>query len=1119
METKAPHSSDDLADARQRLLAQLLAEEGLSDSAAEPSIVPRAGSGEAPVTFAQEVLWLLDRATPGLTAYNTPVARRIRGALDVAALERALDGLVARHETLRTVFAARGDGAVQVVRPASRVALAVHDVRGAPAAERESAAIAALRKETDTPFDLANEPGFRAALARLGDEDHILLLLTHHIVSDAWSYGVMIRELNALYAAERHGVAHGLAPVALQFGDFAAWQRDVLQGERLNERLSYWRETLADLPTLELPTDFSPRGTPGFAGARAGTTLSPELSGAARRFAQSRDATLYMVLLAAVQSVLHRYSGQDDIVVGSAVAGRTRRESEEMIGYFSQALPMRTRFAGDPAFGELLGRVRDTVLGAFEHQDVPVETLMLELQKSQARTGPLFRVVLTMQDALPVALELGGTRAEPVELDASSTKFDLTFLVTDTPEGIEIALWYRTELFRAESVRRLLGHLETLLGAALADPQRRVSALPLATVAEREQLVSWNATGFDEGEPTSVVALFEAQVARVPDRVAVVAPSASASAHGSVAGSTTLTYAELNARANQLARHLQASGVAAGAPVGLLLDRSADALVGLLGILKAEGAYMPLSVDAPSARLAQQITESGAKLVVTSASMASRVLGSATVVPLDSDAVTLGAHSDANLPLSARPRDTAYVLFTSGSTGVPKGVAVTHANIVHYMRVVRRALGTVDDEPVDGRARQFGLASTLAADLGNTSLFPALLGGATLHLLGSDVTTEPSRFAQYMEVHQLDVLKLTPNHLRALVAGKSGAELAAVLPRQMLVLGGEALSLDFARQLAGSGRCQVLNHYGPTETTVGVLTQQVTQDSLAAATALGAQTVPLGRPLANTHAYVVDAHGQEQPVGIPGELWLGGAGVATGYLNRPELTAERFVSFRGERVYRTGDRVRRLADGTLEFFGRADDQVKVRGYRVELGEVEQALRAHPGVEQAVVMLRAPSEGAEPVLVAYAVPKQAGYAVSHTDRATTDKLSAWLAAQLPEYMVPSAVVLLEALPLTANGKVDRAKLPEPGASAAAGDSFVAARTETETQLATIWQEVLKREQVGVTDNFLALGGHSLLAIRVLGRISKAFGVRLPLRALFETPTIEALAKAIDLARAG
>ncbi|HEV7991818.1 MAG TPA: AMP-binding protein, partial [Gemmatimonadaceae bacterium] len=507
------------------------------------------------------------------------------------------------------------------------------------------------------------------------------------------------------------------------------------------------------------------------------------------------------------------------------------------------------------------------------------------------------------------------------------------------------------------------------------------------------------------------------------------------------------------------------------------------------------------------------------------AALADRVT-TAHVVALDreTDAAMLGALPDANLGAAVSPSQVAYVLFTSGSTGVPKGVAVTHANAVHYARAVSRVLADVPaSQAGDGFAAldglQFGMLSTLAADLGNTSLLPSLLAGGTLHVLSKDVTTEPARYAQYMQGHQLDVLKLTPNHLRALVAGKSGAELAELLPKQALVLGGEALRLDFARELVSAGRCRVLNHYGPTETTVGVLTHAVTLDTIDAASALGAGTVPLGRPLANTCAIVVDAHGQEQPVGIPGELWVGGAGVTNGYLNRPELTAERFVSFRGERVYRTGDRVRRLSDGTLEFLGRADDQVKVRGYRVELGEVEQALRSHPGVEHGVVVLRAPSEGSEPVLVAYAVPKQAGYAVSHNDRATPEKLVQWLEAQLPQHMVPSTVMLLEALPLTANGKVDRVKLPDPGASAAAeGDAYVAPRTDTETKLAAIWADVLKREQVGVTDNFLALGGHSLLAIRVLGRISKTFGVRLPLRTLFDAPTIDQLAPRIDAERA-
>jgi amino acid adenylation domain-containing protein len=546
-------------------------------------------------------------------------------------------------------------------------------------------------------------------------------------------------------------------------------------------------------------------------------------------------------------------------------------------------------------------------------------------------------------------------------------------------------------------------------------------------------VATWNAPDDDEGAPSTVVSLFEAQAARVPDRPAVVARSATASTHGSLAESGAITYRELNARANQLARHLQRSGVVAGAPVGLLLDGSADALVGLLGILKAEGAYMPLCVDAPSARLAQQLAESGAKLVITNAAMARRLPRAVTVVPLDSDAATLDVRSDANLPLSARPRDTAYVLFTSGSTGVPKGVAVTHANIVHYTRALRHVLGTPADEPANGRARQYGMAGTLASDLGYTSLYAALLSGATLHVLGAEMTSDPERFAMYMDAHQLDVLKLAPSHLGALAAGRSGARLAALLPRQTLVLGGETLRIELARRLLRVGGCRLLNHYGPTETTVGVLTHEVTERSLAAAELLGARTVPIGQPLANTYVYVVDDDGQERPVGAAGELWVGGAGVASGYLNRPALSMERFVSFRGARAYRTGDRVRRLSDGTLEFLGRADDQVKVRGRRVELGEIEHALRAHPSIAEAAVVLHAKGD-AEPALVAYVVPKHVTYEITYDDAQATEKLTQWLAGQLPSHMIPGRVELRDALPLMPNGKFDRAALVADSARA-------------------------------------------------------------------------------------
>ena len=1110
----------ELEQARQRLLEQLLAEEGVD----APALVigPRDPAAPIPVTFAQEVLWLLDRGTPGLAAYNTPLARRVRGPLDVDALARSVGWLSARHEALRTVFEARGDGAVQVVLPAIPVHIALHDVSGLPVGERASAAIAALRAVADTPFDLATERGFRVALARIADDDHILLLLTHHIVSDAWSYGVMLRDLGALYGVARQNAQPQLPPPALQLGDYAAWQRAAANEGAIEAGVSYWRARLAGISTLDLPTDHARPAAQGFAGARRSVTLPPELHAGVRALAQRTGVTSYMVLLAAFATVLRRYALQDEITIGSAVAGRTSHELEGIVGYFSQALPMRVRFDGDPTFAGVLERVRETVLGAFEHQDTPLESLVLELQRGRAQShAPLFRVVLTMQDLQGSELRLEQATITPIELDQTSTKFDLTLLATERPEGggLELALWYRTDLFTSGYSERFLGHLRSVLEFVVADPQQRIAALPLLTEGERAQLVAWNATAIDEGATTTFVELFEAQAARVPDRTAVVAATSANDA-------TELehcSYAALNAQANQLAHELRRLGVGPNVPVGLRLDRSAGAIVGLVGILKAGGCYVPLSEDAPAARIAQQIAECGAKVVVTTAALAATLPHSVTALRLDNeqDAATLREHPMSN-PVGVATADAlAYVLYTSGSTGVPKGVAITRANMVHYARAVSRVLADVPaSQPGDGFTAldglHFGMVSTLSADLGKTCLLPALLSGGTLHVLGKDATTDPVRFADYMRDHALDVIKVTPNHLMALTMGKQGSDLAHVLPRRWVVLGGEALRLETARALLGAGTCRVLNHYGPTETTVGVCTFEATTTALDEAGALGAQTVPIGHPLANTRVFVVDTNGAEQPVGVPGELLLGGDGVARGYLGRADLTAERFVQFGRDCVYRTGDRVRRLANGAIEFLGRADDQVKVRGFRVELGEIAQALRSHPGVETAEVVLRRANDDMQ--VVAYVVPKPAGYAVSHADRPTIERLREWAAAQLPDYMVPSAFVLLEQMPLTPNGKVDRNALPMPDAGQAEAAQVVAPRNEIEAQLCAIWREVLKKDVVGVTDNFLALGGHSLLAIRVLGKISKTVGVRLPLRTLFETPTVEALAVAIATARA-
>ncbi|MEO8334161.1 MAG: amino acid adenylation domain-containing protein [bacterium] len=1059
------------------------------------TIQKRTTGDVVPMSFAQELLWLLDRATPGLTAYNVPRAMRLRGALDVESLRSAIEAVVQRHEILRTTYASDERGAVQVINTNERFALTPVDLTG----ESDGMAVAErfFLDQARTPFDITKDPLLRGYLLQLGDDDHVLVLVTHHIASDGWSKGVMFRELSQAYRAFASGNVPAMSPLPIQYADFAQWQRAQVETGSLSGHLEYWRTRLAPpLPALELPTDFARPPVASFEGGRQATYLDREFVAKVRNVAMDHGATLYMMLLAAYHTVLHRYSGQDDIITGSPIAGRNQAEVEGLIGYFANTLAMRTSFEGDPTFAELLERISDNAVDAYEHEDVPFEKLVLELRDAHQVEGDtsLFSCVLTMEDTLPDELKLGDVDVQTIAIDFGMAKFDLTLLVAEQPEGLRLALWYRSDLFSAGYAERFLGHMRSVLEAAVADVTQRVSELPLLTPAERAQLDAWNDTSVDEGTPATVVELFEREAARVPTRTAV------------VAGDVELTYAELNTRANQLAHLLRTRGTTRGAMVGLLLDRSADAIVALLGILKSGAAYVPLSVDAPAARLERQIAEAGIRVVITNASLSEKVPAAVSRVALDTEAPALSALFGENARSAVAPEDVAYVLYTSGSTGVPKGVAVTHANVVHYTRAIS---GVLDVE--DGW--HFGLASTLSADLGNTSLFPALLSGGTLHALSKMVTTEPAQFAEYATAHPLDVLKLTPNHLLALVAGRTGGELAALLPRQWIVLGGEALRPDLARVLLGAASCRVLNHYGPTETTVGVCTFEVTADSLADAQTLGAQTAPVGRPLPNTRAYVVDAMWKEQPVGIPGELLLGGDGVTNGYLNRPELTAERFFAFsEAGRVYRTGDRVRRLADGTIEFRGRADDQVKVRGFRVELGEIEHVLAAHRGVAQSAVALHATAEG-EQRLIAYVVPQTTGYAAAHAAKVSVAEITDWIAARLPEYMVPSAVVMLDALPITANGKVDRRALPDP-AVVVVDDDYVAPRTETETKLAAIWVDVLKKERIGVTESFMTLGGHSLLAIRVLGKLSRQFGVRLPLRSLFDTPTIVELARVVD-----
>jgi amino acid adenylation domain-containing protein len=1107
----ASYDDDDL-----QLLDALLAEEGADVGAYSPTIEVRARPEHIPLSFSQELIWMLDRATPGLTAYNMPMARRLSGPLDVAALERALTAIVARHEILRTRLPARDGEPEQAIDAPAPFSLSIADVSTHPDGEREAERI--VRERGRVPFDLAGEHMFRCTLVRLAPDDHVLLVETHHIAFDGWSGAVLFDELAALYTAEV------LPPLPLQYADYAIWQREQLAGARLAELMSYWGTQLGGmLEPLAVPTDHPRSASVTFAGARGRTLISPETLSELKALARKHDATLYMTLLAAYMTVLHRYTGRDTILVGSGSAGRTHVETEPLIGYFANTLVVRGDFSGDPTFAELLARVRDSALGAYDHQDVPLEKLVLELRQGKERLSdaPLFEVVFTMQNTIEQTSTMGDITLAPFGVDLGATKFDLTLLTTERDQGLALAIQYRSDLFDEATIERLLGHLRITLESAVCDATVRVSEMPLLSAKEEQEIAAWNATAVDEGLATTITALIEASVAHAPERAAV------------TDGERSITYFDLDARANQLANRLRSVVAEQGAPVGLYMDRSADAIVGLLGILKSGSPYVPIPADLPAPRVAQRVTEGGLRAIVTLEALAGNVSENVPTICLDRDADALANESAAKPDLSIVPDSLAYILYTSGSTGVPKGVGITHRNIVHYTRAISRVLADVPaSETGDGLAAldgwTFGLASTLGADLGNTSLFPALCSGGSLVVLPSTATMEPAAFAAFMAAQQIDVLKITPNHLHALVAGKQGADLARTLPKRWIITGGEALRWDLASQLLGAGSCRVLNHYGPTEATVGVCTFEVTQESMAAERKGGAQTTPLGSPLANTTAHVLDAHQKQLPTGVPGELYLGGAGIATGYVGQPLLTAERFLddpfaTWTGARLYRTGDRVRRRASGRIEFLGRADDQVKIRGYRLELGDVEHELRQHAAVANCVVVARTATNDdgtpGELRLVAYVVWRAGGYETAHAERPTVEKLTEWLRSRVPDHMVPATIMALDALPLSANGKVDKRALPEPDDSGAGATTFVAPRTETEIALAAIWQDVLKKERVGATDDFLALGGHSLLAIRVLGKISKQFAVRLPLRSLFDSPTVEKLAAVLEAERAG
>ncbi len=1042
-----------------------------------------------PLSFAQQRLWFLDQLTPGSDVYNIPVAVRLMGRLETQALEKCFDEIVRRHEILRTTFTTVDGNPAQIVGTHRPLRLELVDLSEAAPDEREAQVSQLIADESQRPFDLSSGPLLRAILCRMDAEDHILLFVIHHIISDGWSTGVLIREVAALYQAFSHGRQSPLGELPIQYADFARWQREHLQGERLELLLDYWRRRLDGCPPmLELPADRPHPVVASFRGAHQSVTLSGKLSNAIKALSQRERATPFMTLLAALQTLLYRYTGQEDICVGAPIAGRDRVETEGLIGFFVNTLVIRAGLGGDPSFREMLGRTRESALGAYAHQELPFETLVEKLQPERDLSQtPFFQVAFAYQNAVAEALELPGLTLSRVELKHRTTKFDLTVAATETPDGLNLLAEYSADLFNDDTIARLLGHYQTLLEAAVADPDRRISNLPLLTEAERRRHLSeWNDTASEYPRDKCVHELFEAQAERRPDAIALALED------------EHLTYRELNRRANQLAAYLRKLGVGAETPVGFCLERSAEMVIGILGILKAGGTYAPLDPAYPKERLAFMLEDTRAPVVLVQRRLIEHLPEhQACVVRIDDDWELIAQESEANPAPGVMAEQLAYVMYTSGSTGKPKGIGITHRAINRLVFNTNYIEITPDD--------RMTLASNSAFDAATFELWGALLNGARLVGINREVALSPRDLAAEICAQGVSVMFLTT----ALFNQMAREVPAAFGSVGNLLFGGEAVDLHSVKEvLKHSSPARLLHVYGPTESTTFATWYQAQSLPEDAATA------PIGCPLANTQVYLLDRNLQPAPVGVVAELLIGGDGLARGYLNRPELTAEKFIpnpfsAEAGARLYRTGDLARYWPDGAIEFLGRLDHQVKIRGFRIELAEIESVLAQHQAVREAAVLAREDVAG-EKRLAAY-VALEPGAAL------TGAELRSFLRQKLPEYMTPSVFVELDALPLTPNGKVDRRALPAPdSAPSELAGIYVAPRTQVEEALAGIWSKVLVAAQIGIHDSFFDLGGHSLLATQTLSRVREAFQVELPLRSLFEAPTVAGLAERVEAA---
>lgn len=1050
------------------------------------SIIKRKLTDVLYLSLSQERLWLLHQLQPDTPLYNESSLLRFTGVIKTIFLETSINEIIKRHEILRTSFQIIDEQTLQVIAPSLTFKLITINLQTYPEAETEAKVKQIVTENSRQPFDLNQAPLFRGTLIYLSEQEHILLLTMHHIISDGWSWQIFYQELAALYQTFCKDSPASLPELPIQYADFALWQRQSLNDQDPSHQLTYWKQQLQDAPPiLNLPTDYPRPAQQSFRGARATIIIPQAIANALKSLSQQESVTLFMVLLAAFKTLLYRYTGQTDLLVGTPVANRTQIETENLLGCFVNSLVLRTDLSNEPSFRELLARVRQTALAAYAHQELPFEQLVKELQPKRTLSHtPLFQVMCVFQDAPLLALKLPGLTLTPLMIDSGTAKFDLTLYLEDTKQELIGFLEYNSDLFHADTINRMVGHFQTLLEGIVANPDQCIAKLPLLTQPEQNQLLANNLPRkIDYSPQLSLHQLFEQQVEKTPDAVAVVFEQ-------------QLTYAELNAKANQIAHHLQQLGIKTEELVGICLPRSLEMVIGILGILKAGAAYVPLDPNYPAERLAFVLEDAQLQVILTQQQLSQKLSTDKTkLVCLDTDREMIAGQCTDNPNSQVTSASLAYIIYTSGSTGKPKGVLVNHSNVMRLFAATD-AWFKFNHEDV------WTLFHSIAFDFSVWEIWGALLYGGRLVVVPYEITRSPQAFYELLLQQQVTVLNQTPSAFRQLIKVDESK------PQQLthlryVIFGGEALEIQSLQpwfERYGDKSPQLINMYGITETTV-----HVTYHPLTVADLTQAQGSVIGRPIPDLEVYVLDQHQQLLPIGVAGEMYVGGAGLARGYLNRPELTAQRFISHPlapETRFYRSGDMARYLFNGQLEYLGRIDNQVKIRGFRIELGEIETTLCQHPKVRETVVL---PWEDApnNKRLVAYIVPKL-------EPAPTTRELQNWLKDKLPEYMIPAAFILLPALPLTANGKVDRRALPAPNSSRTELDkAFVAPRTTTEQVLADIWAQVLGLERVGINDNFFELGGDSILSTQIIAKANQA-GLQLTFRQLFTHQTIAELA---------